>query len=86
MTKNNNEFKSFCLFNDIEDTELRNRNRAVVLTNIAEDCTDRKTKRVNMKGAGLILGYFNQVAVADREDVKNKFSDNMHSRGFALVA
>lgn len=84
--RQNNEFKSYSLFNDIEDFELRNRNRAVVLANIAEGNTDRKTKRINIKGSTLILGYFNCVDQADRESVMTQFAENMRSRGFALVA
>lgn len=86
MNQKYNDYKSYSLFNDIEDVELRNRNRAVVLANIAEDNIDRKSKRVSVKGANLILGYFACVLDTDREDVKNKFSDNMKQRGFALVA
>lgn len=87
MTQNQktNEFKTFSLFNDIEDPVLRNRNRAVVLTNIAEDNTDRKSKRINVKGSTLILGYFANVADEDKQDVMKQFADNMKSRGFALV-
>jgi hypothetical protein len=87
MTPNqkNNEFKTFSLFNDVEDPTLRNRNRAVVLANIAEANTDRKTKRINVKGSTLILGYFNCVAEDDRHSVMTQFSENMKSRGFALV-
>lgn len=85
MTKPN-DFKSYSLFNDIADTDLRNRNRAVVLANIAESAIDRKTKRITAKGAALILGYFGNVEEADRADVQQRFSDDMHKRGFALVA
>ena len=85
MTKYN-DFKTYSLFNDIEDTQLRNRNRACVLANMAEDHIDRKSKRVSVKGANLILGYFNCVPDAERGEVMEKFSDNMKSRGFALVA
>lgn len=87
MTQNqkNNEFKSYSLFNDIEDEAIRNRNRAVVLANIAEDNTDRKSKRINIKGSTLILGYFNCVDEADRHSVMSQFAENMRSRGFALV-
>ena len=81
-----NDFKTYSLFNDIEDVELRNRNRAVVLCNMAEDHIDRKSKRVSMKGAALILGYFNHVAEEDRDDVKDQFAVMMQQRGFALVA
>lgn len=85
MNQKYNDFKTYSLFNDIEDVELRNRNRAVVLANMAQDHIDRKTKRVSMKGAALILGYFNNVDVADRDDVKDQFSQRMHQMGFALV-
>lgn len=80
-----NDYKTYSLFNDIEDVELRNRNRACVLANIAEDHIDRKSKRVSMKGAALILGYFQNVEDADKDDVKDQFSANMKQRGFALV-
>lgn len=88
MTPNQktNEFKSYSLFNDIEDPAIRNRNRAVVLANIAEDNTDRKTKRINVKGSTLILGYFQHVSDDDKQDVMKRFAEDMKSRGFALVA
>lgn len=79
-------YKGFSLFNDIEQVELRNRNRAVVLANIASDNTDKKTKRVSIKGAGLILGYFQNVLDADKKDVEARFVEQMKQRGFDLVA
>jgi hypothetical protein len=81
-----NNYKGFSLFNDIEDAALRNRNRAVVLANIAEDNMDKKTKRVNLKGASLILHYFKEVMDADKADVEQRFAENMRSRGFILSA
>lgn len=86
MTQKYNDFKTYSLFNDIDDVELRNRNRACVLANIAQDHTDRKSKRVSVKGANLILGYFANILEADREDVKDRFAENMKQRGFLLVA
>lgn len=81
-----NDFKSYALFNDLNDVSLRNRNRAVVLANIASDHIDRKSKRISAKGAALILGYFAHIEEADRDEVKANFADNMKQRGFALVA
>lgn len=81
---NKNEYKGFALFNDVEDDALRTRNRAVVLANIAE--SNIKDRRINAKGAGLILGYFNQIPLVERNGVKDKFKADMISRGFALVA
>lgn len=79
-----NHFKGFSLFSDIEDVTLRNRNRAVVLANIAVDYMNRKTKMVSPKGAGLILGYFQKVPEADRADVQERFKQRMFENGFRL--
>lgn len=78
-----NEFKGFFLFNDIEDIELRNRNRAVILTNIALAHT--KNRKITAGGAGLILGYFNQILPGDRNDVQSKFVKHMQQEGMYLV-
>lgn len=77
-------YKGFELFSDIEDKALRNRNRAVVLTNMANMHT--KNKRINAAGAGLILGYFNLVPMEDRGDVQRRFMDQMQKEGFILAA
>lgn len=79
-----NNYKGFELFNDIEDSELRNRNRAVVLANMAEDHT--KDRRINAKGAGLVIGYFSQVPEQDRDIVRAKFATAMQQRGFLIAA
>lgn len=81
---NKNDYKGFCLFNDVEDEALKTRNRAVVLANIAE--SNIKDQRINAKGVALILGYFNQIPLAERAPVKEKFKADMIGRGFALVA
>jgi hypothetical protein len=79
----NTDYKGFSLFNDIENAELRNRNRAVVLANIAADNT--KNRIIHAKGAALILGYFKEVPEHDREDVKERFKENMKEQGFVLA-
>lgn len=76
-------YKSFELFNDIEDINLRNRNRAVVLANIAEDNT--KNRLISAKGTGLLLGYFAQIPEGERAAVKEAFAVNMKQRGYAVV-
>lgn len=83
MTKVN-DFKGYGLFNDIDDCALRNRNRAVVLANMAEDHIDRKSHKVSQKGVVLILGYFMQIPEEERGDVQDRFSENMRQRGFGL--
>jgi hypothetical protein len=84
MTQQVNEYKGFSLFSDIEDISLRNRNRAVVLANIAEDHVN-KEKRISPKGAALVLGYFSQIPTDERDGVMQRFSENMKQRGFQLV-
>ena len=77
------QYKGFDLFHDIEDTLLRNRNRAVVLANIAED--NSRNRKVSPGGAGLIIGYFNNVPNEDKRDVKDMFTKFMAERGFVLA-
>lgn len=81
MTQENN-YKGFSLFNDIEDEVLRNRNRAVVLANISEDNT--KNKKITPKGAALVLGYFSQIPAEDRADTTERYKINMQQRGFVI--
>lgn len=75
-------FKGFALFNDVEDAELRNRNRAVVLTNIAVNHS--KNGLVTPGAAGLMLGYFAKVAAEDRASVQEKFIERMRQEGFKI--
>jgi hypothetical protein len=80
---NKNDYKGFCLFNDVENEVLKSRNRAVVLSNIAE--ANIKERRINSKGVALILGYFNQIPQDERTPVKERFKETMIERGFALA-
>ena len=77
------QFKGFDLFNDIADVDLRNRNRAVVLANIAEDNT--RNRLISPGGAGLILGYFKQIPEQERDDVRRRFVINMKERGYEIA-
>lgn len=75
-------FKGFSLFNDIEDKDLRNRNRAVVLGNIAAD--NARNQLISPKGASLILGYFGLVPPEERAEVQDRFTQRMKETGFVL--
>ena len=77
-----NDYKGFCLFNDVADLELRIRNQAQVLTNIAQD--NVREQKISAKGAGLILGYFGLIDPNDRADVQETFKRNMLANGFVL--
>ena len=84
MTNKRDDFRGFSLFSDIEDYVLRVRNRAVVLTNMAED--NSQSSLINAKGVALILGYFQQVPEDEREDLTAKFKTTMAERGFRITA
>ena len=75
-------FKGMSLFNDIEDEALRTRNRAVILTNLAQDHT--RNKLISPKGASLILGYFGLIDPNERAKVQAKFVETMNERGYQL--
>lgn len=86
MNANNqkNEYKGYSLFNDVEDEILRNRNRAVIMSNILEHNT--KNKRVSPKGAGLVLGYFNSIPPEERKAVNDLFELRIKEMGFVRQA
>lgn len=78
----NNEYKTISLFNDIEDRELRNRNRAVILANELERGFTRG--KVTAKAAAFIMGYFANVPEDERKEVKDKFIEFAYDRGFVI--
>lgn len=66
--QNNNEFKGYSLFNDVEDKELQAFNRARVMANIMEDHSVERN--VNGTGLMLLMGYFQSLPEGqEREDV-----------------
>jgi hypothetical protein len=79
-----NNFKGFSLFNDVEDTALRARNRAIVLANISEDHRTKES-RINVKGVALIMGYFGNIPKEERKEVSSLYVEEMNKRGFAIV-
>ncbi len=75
-----NEIRGYSLFNDIEDAALRNRNRYVVLSNMAEAHT--KHKKITEKGTFLILSYYHAVPEEDKKEVYDGFKAEMKRRGY----
>lgn len=75
-------YKGYDLFDAIEDRALRIRNQAVVLANIAQD--NSKGKLIAPRAAAIILGYFGQVAAADRHTVQEAFKQSMTERGYLI--
>ena len=80
----NNEYKGFSLFNDIDDAALRTRNRAVTLCNIAEAHTN-KEKRISPGGASLMIRYTEQISQEERKEMLNKMVVFMKERGYDLA-
>ena len=77
----NDNYKTLPLFSDIEDVELRARNRAVVLANVSEQYT--KQNKITAKGAAIVLGYFNTVPDVDKRDLMAAYEGQMRERGYA---
>jgi hypothetical protein len=75
-----NEINGYSLFNDIEDKELRTRNRAVVLANMAEANT--KGNKISNKGAFLVLSYFDKVPKEEQQICLEVFEKTMKDRGY----
>lgn len=80
----NNEYKGYSLFKDVEDVDLRDRNRAVIMANIVEQYT--KNKKMTPKGAALILGYFNSLPEAERKGVYDRFEKRVFEMGYRHAA
>jgi len=82
MQNEKSEYNGFPLFFDIEDVELRRRNQAVILVNILED--HFKDGKISKKGAGLHVGYFNEIPREDRNELLKEFVRQANERGFKI--
>lgn len=83
-----NEINGYSLFNEVQDAELRNRNRAVVMANIFEDYLDhdKEEPTVKIKGANILLKYFEKVKDADKAEVAKLYQEIMtQERGYKYV-
>ena len=64
--------QDYDLFNHVQDSELRNHNRAVYIANMYEDNTPKGTKAVNQLGAIRIMKYFSEIPKEDKKEVLEK--------------
>lgn len=74
-----NQYKGYALFNDVEDRELRVRNRATVLANIFED--NSRDGKVNLRGNQDAVGYFAQLPKEELRDIYAVLSQVLVERG-----
>lgn len=75
------DYKGYELFNDVEDIDLRTRNRAAVLWNIYESNT--KQGRTTPNGVADMIGYMKELPQEDQQTVINKLSTFIEAGGVA---
>jgi hypothetical protein len=80
--KKNLTYKTLPLFDEIEDSALRTRNRAVIMANVSEQHT--KDNKINVKGVALVLGYFNSIPEDERAGLYTEYEKTMKERGYAV--
>lgn len=88
MSKANNNFHSFPLFNDVEEVELRTHNRAAIMVNIFEDGYSKDNKgvgKVSDRSTLLIIGYMNKIPEGERKETINEFVRQANKRGFEIA-
>lgn len=74
-----NEYRGYSLFKDVEDVELRDRNRAQVLWNIFE--SNSENGNATVKGMAYLVGYTNQIPEAERRPMITQFTLMLHQGG-----
>jgi hypothetical protein len=75
------EFKGYDLFYDVEDQDLKTRNRAVVLWNIYESNTENGATRPG--GVADMVGYMKEIPAAEQRPVLDKLSSFIELGGVA---
>lgn len=75
------DYKGYDLFLDVEDQELKARNRAVVLWNMYESKTENGL--TDPAGMADMMGYVRKLPEEDRKAVINKLSTFIESGGTA---
>ena len=83
MQNKENEYKDFSLFNDIEDSTLRNRNRGVIMRNITQmgRTIDGKVKPEALQD---VLGYMLAVPANERKEVLANYIEHCQADGLNM--
>ncbi len=77
------KYKGYHLFNLVDDLETRANNRGAMMCNIYEEFS-RADGRSTPHAMSLILGYFNEVPVDERERSVEFFKVIAKERGFSV--
>lgn len=76
------QVQGYSLFNDVEDKDLRCRNRAVVMANIFEDNIDVASLKMKPSGAAVLIRYQQQIDEAERKQVHETLLEILEERGY----
>ena len=71
-------FNGYPLFNDVEDFELRTRNRGIIMANIMEDNTTDGI--VSSRGIKDVTGYYSKVPAHEMQAVYDQCTASMAER------
>tara|TARA_R110000851_G_scaffold321360_1_gene486756 strand:- start:380 stop:637 length:258 start_codon:yes stop_codon:yes gene_type:complete len=70
------------MFNDTEDKDIRNNNRAAIMANTFEDNIQQGKRTTSSLGGMQVLAYFSRIPKADKAQVYKKFQGIMKQRDF----
>lgn len=80
---NNNEYRGYSLFNDVEDAALRTWNRCIVLFNLNKDHGENFVKGygecLDKVGRMQMMAMYQYIAVRGADAVKLEISQGKHS-------
>jgi hypothetical protein len=70
------------MFTEVTDSRVRNRNRAVMMSNLFEDNVPRGKSTTSARGGALVMQYFSRVPDEDKGKVLEDYKLVMQERGF----
>ena len=78
-----NEYRGYALFNDVEDSYLRNRNRGVVLANMTESGMNGTSLR--HASTADIIGYFSSVPDEEKRATLESMTEILAERNIVVT-
>jgi hypothetical protein len=75
------EYKGYDLFEEVDDADLRNRNRSICLYNMFQD--DAVNGRCSARVVGDMVNYLRNLPIGDRSDTMSRLRLLMESGGTA---
>lgn len=89
--ENNEQYKGYSLFSDVEDAALRAHNRGVVMANVLEENLqvdlDNPLRAIpSVAATAAVLGYFNAIPALERRVAHDAFTAELTKRGIRYGA